>query len=173
MARYLRHCPRRDTLTSSRAIKSVRLTFVPPLPLPPPRRDGTRWERKAGADDLKKSSGTAAPREKSYRRFTSLTRDRPTGRSARKRASGAFHFEHGTRGSFWTSGILSLHASKIRTRERDMIKTRRSGGSPGGQQATAVNNRNILVGVLARIKEPRWENFYTEKKTYLNKREFP
>lgn len=57
------------------------------------RRDGgTGRGRKAGADDLKKSSGTAAPGEKSYRRFTSLTRDRPAGRRERA-ASGAFHFE--------------------------------------------------------------------------------
>lgn len=45
-----------------------------------PRRDATKRGRKAGVDDLKKkSSGTAASGEKSYRRFT-------TGRPARKRA---------------------------------------------------------------------------------------
>jgi len=57
--------------------------------------DGTERERKAGADDLKKSSGTAASGEKSYRRFTSLTRDRLADRQEKElRAPSISSAEH-------------------------------------------------------------------------------
>lgn len=142
MARYLWHCPRRDTLTSSRAIKSVRLTFVPPRCV----ATGRNGDEKPGADDLKKSSGTTAPGEKSYRRFTSLTRVRPTGRRERELRAPSISRARNT----WL--LLKIENFYRRTRvklesESDMIKTRRNGGSPGGQPATTINNLNILVGI--------------------------
>lgn len=61
MARYLWHCPRRDTLTSSRQYKIGTSHY----------RDPTRSRRKAAPVTSTESSGW--PEEKSYRRFMSLT----------------------------------------------------------------------------------------------------
>lgn len=121
MARYLRHCPRRDTLTSSRAIKSVRLTFVPPRCA----ADGTERGRKAWRRRPQEVFRHDCPGGKILSAIYELDA-RPVdwpGRSE-KESFGRLPFRERAEhvAPFEDRELLSSRASKIRIRESDMIK---------------------------------------------------
>jgi len=160
MARYLRHCPRHDTLTSSRAIKSVRLTFVRlAAPSCVATRCGTgRNGNEKRAPTTSRSLPARLPRGKNL--IGDLRAWRATGwPTDKKKSFGRLPFQARNTWLLLNIHILLSHTSKIRISERYNKGLAKCKLVSNGQQATTINNLN----------RPRWNvgtNYSFVRKTF-------